>query len=172
MVLLKALYTSPLADLSIFHLDFFGKHSAMLQLLHEDYSFTLSVTRYSFIQLSELWQRGVNKNNIVMMIICAGYDAVLSLQEKQQRRQQRNLRRRRRKTSTVRVGPETQTPLWRRVWTEPWIIQLQVNNTNQQNWQKCRRLSENMLTTCEAFISKMSSIHFINIIIMFSVELC
>ena len=45
------------------HLNFSGKHSAMLQL-HEDYSFTfpsLSVAMYSFIQLSELWQRGVIK---------------------------------------------------------------------------------------------------------------
>ena len=53
--LLKELYTS---DLS-FHcqLDFSGKHSAMLQVLHEDYLFTyppVSITRYSFIQLSEL----------------------------------------------------------------------------------------------------------------------
>ena len=45
-------------------LDFSGKHSAMLQLLCEDYAFRyppLSVARSSFIQLSELRQRGVNK---------------------------------------------------------------------------------------------------------------
>ena len=36
----------------------------MLQLLREDNSFrypTLSVARYSFIQLSELWQRRMNE---------------------------------------------------------------------------------------------------------------
>ena len=36
----------------------------MLQLLHEDYPFThasLCVAMYSFIQLSDLWQRGVNE---------------------------------------------------------------------------------------------------------------
>ena len=46
------------------HLDFSGKHSATLQLYREDYSFTypfLSVARYSFIQLSELWQCGINE---------------------------------------------------------------------------------------------------------------
>ena len=45
-------------------ISFSGKHSAILQLLHKDYSFTyppLSVARYSFIQLSELWQRGTNE---------------------------------------------------------------------------------------------------------------
>ena len=45
-------------------LDFSGNYSATLQLLQEDYSFTsasLPVARCSFIQLSELWQRGVNK---------------------------------------------------------------------------------------------------------------
>ena len=39
------------------------KHSTTLQLMLEDYSFAdppLSVAMYSFIQLSELWQRGVN----------------------------------------------------------------------------------------------------------------
>ena len=46
------------------HFDFSGKHSAMLELLREDYSFRyspLSVARYSFTQLSELWQRGKSK---------------------------------------------------------------------------------------------------------------
>ena len=46
------------------HFDFSGKHSAMLQLLCEHYSFRyppLSVARYSFIQLVELWQHGVNR---------------------------------------------------------------------------------------------------------------
>ena len=46
------------------HLNFSGKHSATLQLLHEDYSFRyppLSVARYSFIPLSELWQCGMNE---------------------------------------------------------------------------------------------------------------
>ena len=46
------------------YLDFSGKHSAMLQLLREDYSFRyppLSVARYSFKQLSELNRRGVNE---------------------------------------------------------------------------------------------------------------
>ena len=36
----------------------------MLQLLRKDYSFgcpPLSVAKYSFIQLSELWQRGMNE---------------------------------------------------------------------------------------------------------------
>ena len=44
------------------HFDFSGKHSAMLQLLHEDCSFrypSLSVARYLFMQLSELWQSGM-----------------------------------------------------------------------------------------------------------------
>ena len=38
--------------------------SKTLQLLREDYSFKyppLSLAKYSFIQLSELWQRGMNK---------------------------------------------------------------------------------------------------------------
>ena len=38
-------------------LDFYGKHSATLQSLRKDYSFTFSplcIARYSFIQLSEL----------------------------------------------------------------------------------------------------------------------
>ena len=44
------------------HLDFSGKNSGSLQLLHEDNLFTYpSVARHSFIQLSELWQRGVNE---------------------------------------------------------------------------------------------------------------
>ena len=46
------------------HFNFSGKHSATLHLLHEDYSFTypsLCFARYSFIQLSELWQCGVIK---------------------------------------------------------------------------------------------------------------
>ena len=48
------------------HLDFSGKHSATLQLLREDYSFrypSLSVARYSFVQLSELWKRGWDDRN-------------------------------------------------------------------------------------------------------------
>ena len=54
----------PLTDLFIPIIDFSGKHSSLLQLLCEDYSFTytpLSIARYSFLQLSELWQRGVNE---------------------------------------------------------------------------------------------------------------
>ena len=46
------------------HFNFSEKHSATLQLLHQDYSFrypSLSIARYSFIQLSELWQCGMNK---------------------------------------------------------------------------------------------------------------
>ena len=46
------------------HFYFYGKHSAMLQLLREDYFSrypSLSVARYSFIQLSELWQHGMNE---------------------------------------------------------------------------------------------------------------
>ena len=41
------------------HFDFSGKHSATLQLVRDDYAFrypSLSVARYSFIHLSELWQ--------------------------------------------------------------------------------------------------------------------
>ena len=48
----------PLADLVS------GKHSATLQLLREDYSFRcppLSVARYSFTQLNELWQHEMNE---------------------------------------------------------------------------------------------------------------
>ena len=63
--LLKALHTSPPGRGSFQpHLDFSGKHSATLQLLREDYSFRyplLSVAGYSFIQLRELWQRGMNE---------------------------------------------------------------------------------------------------------------
>ena len=46
-----------------FQLDFPGKHSATLQLLLMNHSFTYPpvYARYSFIQLSKLWQRGVNK---------------------------------------------------------------------------------------------------------------
>ena len=47
-----------------FHFDLSGKHSATQQLLREDYSFKyppLSVSMYSFIQLSEMWQRGMNE---------------------------------------------------------------------------------------------------------------
>ena len=54
------LYASPVHS----NANFSGKHSATLQLLHEDYSFTyprLSVARYSFIKLSELWHCGMNK---------------------------------------------------------------------------------------------------------------
>ena len=46
------------------HFDLSGKHSATLQLLREDYWVKyppLSVARYSFIQQSELWQRGINE---------------------------------------------------------------------------------------------------------------
>ena len=43
------------------HFNFSGKHSAMLQLLREDISTTVCIAMYSFIQLSELWQRGVVK---------------------------------------------------------------------------------------------------------------
>ena len=45
-------------------LDFYGKHRTTLQLLRKYYSCTyppLCITGYSFIQLSELEQRGVNK---------------------------------------------------------------------------------------------------------------
>ena len=46
------------------HFNFSGKHSATLKLLREDYSFvhistTVCMAKYSFIQLNELWQRGV-----------------------------------------------------------------------------------------------------------------
>ena len=43
------------------HLDFSGKH---LAILHEDYLFVylpLCVARYLFMQLSELWERGVKE---------------------------------------------------------------------------------------------------------------
>ena len=43
---------------------FSGKHSATLQLLCQSYPLTyraLPIARYSFIQLGELWQRGVIK---------------------------------------------------------------------------------------------------------------
>ena len=46
------------------HLDFSGKHSATMQLLREDYSFKyppMSAAKYSGIQLSDLWQCGVNE---------------------------------------------------------------------------------------------------------------
>ena len=46
------------------HYNFSGKNSATLQLLREDYAFkypSLSIAKYSFIKLSELWQRGMNK---------------------------------------------------------------------------------------------------------------
>ena len=46
------------------YFDLSGKHSATLQLLLEYYSFrhpSLSVARCSFIQLSELWQSGMNE---------------------------------------------------------------------------------------------------------------
>ena len=46
------------------HPDLSGKHSSTLQLLRDDCSFTyppVSVTRYSIIRFSELWQRGVNE---------------------------------------------------------------------------------------------------------------
>ena len=46
-------------------MDFLGKHPAKPQLIHEDYSYKtyspLSITRYSFIQLNELEQCGVNE---------------------------------------------------------------------------------------------------------------
>ena len=58
--LLKLLCTSPPDRPGHFksHLHFSGKHSAMLQLLRKDYSITSppqSAARYSFIQLSKLW---------------------------------------------------------------------------------------------------------------------
>ena len=46
------------------HFNFSWKHSAILQLLRKDYSFRypcMCVARYSFIQLSELWQCGMNE---------------------------------------------------------------------------------------------------------------
>ena len=46
------------------HFDFSGKHSATLQVLREGHSFrypSMSVARYSFIQLSELQQSGMNE---------------------------------------------------------------------------------------------------------------
>ena len=46
------------------HLDFSRKHTATLQLLREDYSFThphMSIARYLFIQVSELRHCGVNE---------------------------------------------------------------------------------------------------------------
>ena len=43
------------------HLNFFGKYSATLKLLFVHISTTVCIARYSFIQLSELWQRGVIK---------------------------------------------------------------------------------------------------------------
>ena len=46
------------------HFNFSWKHSAILQLLRKDYSFRypcMSVARYSFIQLSELWQCGMKE---------------------------------------------------------------------------------------------------------------
>ena len=46
------------------HLNFSGKHSGVLHLLHENYSFIyppMSIARYSFIPLSEMRQRGANK---------------------------------------------------------------------------------------------------------------
>ena len=55
-----------LAAFSFRHqLVFTGKHSATLQLLHEDYSFLLlplSLARYLFIYLSELGHCGQNEN--------------------------------------------------------------------------------------------------------------
>ena len=45
-------------------LQFTSHFSGTLQLLREDYPFTyplLSAARYSIIQLSELWQRGMNE---------------------------------------------------------------------------------------------------------------
>ena len=62
--LLRAPYTSPPGCSFQRQLDFSGKQSVTLQLLREDYSFTyppLSIAKYSFIQQSELRQRGVNK---------------------------------------------------------------------------------------------------------------
>ena len=46
------------------HFDFVGKHQASLHLLREDYPLIYplpSVARYSCIELSELWQCGVNE---------------------------------------------------------------------------------------------------------------
>ena len=62
---LRALHFTPWQTCSFqYHRNFPRKHSAMLQLLREDYTLTcppMSVARYSFIQLSELWQCGVNE---------------------------------------------------------------------------------------------------------------
>ena len=62
----STLHFTPWQTCSFRHqVDFSGKHSAMLQLLHEDYSLTfppLSITRYSSIQLSELGHCGENEN--------------------------------------------------------------------------------------------------------------
>ena len=83
------LYTSPPADLFLYtsprqtcsftlhprHTCSFQRHidfSATLQLFHEDCSFTyplLSVSRYSFIQLSGQGQRGVNEKGIRTRVI-------------------------------------------------------------------------------------------------------
>ena len=56
----------PLADLFIpMPSRLLWEHSATLQLLHEECSFRyppLSVARYSFIQLSELWQEAEDSN--------------------------------------------------------------------------------------------------------------
>ena len=58
----RALYTSPLAELSIpTSARLLG--AATVQLLCEEYSFTcspLSIAKYSSVQLGELWQRGLN----------------------------------------------------------------------------------------------------------------
>ena len=58
-----------------------GKHSAMLQQLHEDYSLTFpppSTARYSFIQLSELGRRGRNKNAKALKQLQRGFEARFS----------------------------------------------------------------------------------------------
>ena len=64
---LKALYTSPhWQTCSLRHqLDFCGKHSSQAAISHEDYSLTfptMSILKYSFIQLSELGCFGENGN--------------------------------------------------------------------------------------------------------------
>ena len=61
------LHFTPWQTCSFRHqVDFSGKHSAILQLLHEYYSLTFplpSIATYSSIQLSELGHRGENEND-------------------------------------------------------------------------------------------------------------
>ena len=62
----SALHVTPWQTCSFRHqLDFSGKHSSHAAITSEDYSLTfppLSISRYSFIQLSELGHRGENEN--------------------------------------------------------------------------------------------------------------